>query len=309
VLFEGIGSSLPMARLGTNGRPDRAAYLWLRDHEPGPILELPAGEVDVSRRTFVYGYQTLVHRHRILNGATGYESELQAFVGSVGSPLLDFDRFGEAVEMLRSIGIRNVVVHLDAFEDRALGQATVTAFRNQDAQLEAEAAFPDIVIFRLVPWETERDKAQPAPAANPRPIAPSSFRATVSHGGASLPRAFDGDIRTRWVSGTRQTGHEWIAIDFDEPRDIARVRIRTSRRSFGDFPRHLVIEGDEGGDARTLFEGPVIAQLARGIAADPQNGPLDVWLPPNRVSRLRLRQTGQTRTWFWTIDELSLDER
>jgi hypothetical protein len=33
---------------------------------------------------------------------------------------------------------------------------------------------------------------------------------------------------------------------------------------------------------------------------------VDVALPPNRTTTLRLRQTGETHRWFWSVHELTL---
>ncbi len=316
VLLEGDGGALPLAFLTPHGRPDRAAYEWIRDHEPGPLLELPADQADGGLRTFQYQFQTLVHRRPIVNGASGYQSALQAFVGGPASPLADFDRFGDALRMLRALGVRNIVVHPDAYADRDLAEATLDRLRRDREQTSETAAFPGLVVFRLAPWRSDAgangDAAPPAAAEprEPRAIAAASFRAEASHNSDALGRAFDGDLETRWLTGTRQAGDEWMAIALDRPRDVARVRILTSLRSLGDYPRELIVEVAEGPEPfRPLYRGTVVVQLGQGLVRDPLRGPIDIWLPPNRSARLRIRQVGQTRTWFWAVDELSLWER
>jgi hypothetical protein len=88
------------------------------------------------------------------------------------------------------------------------------------------------------------------------------------------------------------------------------VRILTGARSIGDYPRELVVEAIESaGPPRTLFRGTVVQQLARGLIVDPQQGPVEIPLPPNHAGHLRLRQVGRTRIWFWSVDELQLFER
>ena len=309
VLLEGDGGALPLAYLMPHGRPDGAAYSWIRDHEPGPLLELPAGQAAVGLQTFQYQFQTLVHRQPIVNGASGYESALQAFIGGPASPVVDFDRFGDALRMLRAIGVRTIVFHPDAYADRDLAAATVDALRRDREQASEVAVFPGVVVFRLAPWGGD-DRATPTAVAEPRPIATSSFRAETSHNPDALARAFDDDLETRWLTGTHQAGDEWIAIALDRPRDVARVRILTSRRSLGDYPRELVVEAAAGLEPfRPLYRGTVVVQLGQGLVLDPLRGPIDIPLPPNRITRLRIRQAGQTRTWFWAIDELSFWER
>jgi len=315
ILLEGTGGAMPLAFLTPHGRPDRAAYTWVRDAGEGAVLELPAGELDASFLTYQYEYETLFHHHPIVNGASGYNSVLQAFLGSAASPLVEPAYFDEGLRALRQIGVRTMVVRPQSFADSSVGASIVERLdadlSNGARQVAARAAFPGITAYRLTDWHADpSDVAAPSPEGSGRRISPASFVATSSQAADRLPRAFDGEIETRWVSGERQSGAEWIDVAFDAPRDVARIRILTSDRSIGDYPRELVVEAtDAGGLPVTLFRGSVVALLARGLVNDPLHGPIDIALPPNRTSRVRLRQTGSTRVWFWAVDELTLFER
>jgi hypothetical protein len=59
----------------------------------------------------------------------------------------------------------------------------------------------------------------------------------------------------------------------------------------------------------TLLEHDVLPGLGASFAREPRTPAIDVVLPPNRVRRLRLRPTGKTRVWFWSIDELRVWRR
>ena len=96
---------------------DRAAWEWLRTQAPGPMLELPIGGTPTRVR---YLGATLIHRHPIVNGYSGYGSLLQDFVGI---PFADLDRLDEALTMARGLGIRWLAVHPPDFgRDRADGR-------------------------------------------------------------------------------------------------------------------------------------------------------------------------------------------
>jgi hypothetical protein len=313
VLLEGTGGAMPLAFLKPHGRPDRAAYAWVRDAGPGAVLELPAGELDAVRLTYQYEYQTLFHRHPIVNGASGYNSALHVFLGSAASPIVEPEYFGEALRMLREIGVRTVVVHPAAFADPTAGASIQDLFSRHigrgENQVTSVAMFPGLAVYRLAEWQ-ESPPLTPDPGRSTPAISPASFVATSSQASERLSRAFDGDIETRWVSGERQSGVEWLDLAFDHPRDVARVRILTAERSIGDYPRELVVEAvEDSGIPRTLYRGTIVRQLARGLIADPRQGPIDIPLPPNSASHLRIRQVGKTRVWFWSVDELLLFER
>lgn len=317
ILLEGTGGAMPLAFLTPHGRPDRAAYTWVRDGGAGAVLELPAGELDTTFRTFEYEYQTLFHHRPIVNGASGYNSALQVFLGSAASPLVEADYFSDGLRALRQAGVGTVVVHPQAFADAATSASILERLKRElaagagaSSQVISEAVFPGVVVYRLSAWSDVAGAGGDAGGATGRTIPPARFVATSSHAADRLERAFDGNIETRWVSGERQSGAEWIDIAFDQPRDIARVRILTADRSLGDYPRELIIEAANGtGPPATLYRGTVVQALARGLVADPLHGPIDIPLPPNRTSHLRLRQVGQTRIWFWAVDELLLFER
>jgi hypothetical protein len=153
VLLEGTGGAMPLAFLKPHGRPDFAAYSWVRDAGAGAVLELPAGELDAGLRSFQYEYQTLVHGHAIVNGASGYDSALQLFLGSAASPIVESDYFGDALRMVREIGVRTVVVHPAAFADPSLGASIVDRFgREIGNQVTSSAVFPGLSVYRLAEW-------------------------------------------------------------------------------------------------------------------------------------------------------------
>lgn len=303
ICFEGAPRALPLADVKPHGRPDRAAYTWVRDQEAGAVLELPAGALDARSRAAQYGYQTLFHRHRVVNGFGGYDSPLQTFIGGVGSPLLDIERFGEAVRMIRLIGVRTIVFRADGYADPSVADATLAALRADRAQVVSEATFPGVTVFRLAPAPSDTV----ATVGEAMLVKTGEFQATASHATDLLPRAFDGDPDTRWLTGLHQSGDEWIEIAFAQPRNVARVTILTTTRSLGDYPRELLVEGSDGSDTfAPLFRGSVVVALGEGLARDPRHGPIDIRLPANTTRRLRLRQLGSTRTWFWAVDELQM---
>ena len=141
-----------------------------------------------------------------------------------------------------------------------------------------------------------------------RSIPRRSFTA-MSNAPERLPLAFDGDPDTRWMSEGRQTGDEWIRIEFDSPRDVARVRLDMAERSLGDYPRNLVVVSADGDEVRTLYQGSPLGALMKGLLREPSRAPMEIALPANHTKRLVLRQTGQTHVWFWSIHELTLWER
>ena len=142
-----------------------------------------------------------------------------------------------------------------------------------------------------------------------RPVAPDTFEASASHNQAALARAFDGVPGSRWLTGERQQGREWIELRFADMTNVARVRLDMDRRSFGDYPRGLAIESSsDGREWRPLFEGGVLPQLALSVIREPRAPGIDIVLPPNETRVLRLRTLGPTHRWYWSVHEIRVWE-
>jgi hypothetical protein len=266
------------------------------------VLELPTSNGDPLRE-FRYEYMTLVHEHPVVNGHSGYTSPLIKFFGGPGSPFYEYNHLDAAFAMASALGIRYLVSH----------RGDDVGDQMSAAILRAAAANPELI------WTT-RDFGssilvalpyQPLPPRPPhaRLIPRGTIRATASHSADRLPFAFDGDPDSRWLSGTPQTGNEWIDLQLDGDHDVAFVRMMIGERSFGDYPRRLAIDVAEGAATRTVFEGTVLPRFAQAIIGDGAYPNTDVLLPPNHAHRVRLRQTSTANTFFWSIHELQLWER
>ena len=287
------------------GPDDDQAYAWLRESPPGAVLELPfIGAEPMNTARFMY--RTLQHKHPIVNGRSGYLSPLVHFLRNAASPIHNPERLAEVLPVFRALGVQYIVVHESQFANQQHARLTLEALRGSRDQLFRIAEFGTTTVFWLAEWH-----APPlTDITNLTRIARSEFQVTASHMPQRLEFAFDGDLDTRWLSGQQQTGHEWIEIQFDRPRDLGKVYIEIARRSLGDYPRELLVEvADDGTNFQTLYRGAGMLELMQGFLRDEHRAPIDIRLPPNRTSTLRLRQTGQAAPWYWSIHELTLWER
>jgi hypothetical protein len=271
------------------------------------VIELPILEWSIAP-TLTFQYATLMHGHPIVNGYSGYGSTLQEFLGGPASPFNDPAAIGDALDVLRAVGVRYIVAHPRDYADQSFGAEIAAAIRSHDDVASETFRSEDVVAFTL------RGMAGPVaetgvPSAQQR-LGPADFHATASDANDRLPLAFDGDGDTRWLTGRAQNGDEWIALHFDRPRDVARLDLEVAARSFGDYPRALTIESaGEDGAATVLYRGPMIVPYARALATGRPLPAIALALPPNRTTTLTIRQTGRTRRWFWSIHELAIFER
>ena len=288
----------------------QAAQTWLRTSPPGAVLSLPAighrqGGSESDLRAM---YATLTHRHPVMNGVSGFFPPLYWFFYYSGAleSFNDYD-YGDVLRGLRALGVRYVIVQTDpALVDAAKGRATSRAIRRQPDQIVTTRDFRGATVFELPPW----DGAPSASAPERPPMSRSGLTAATSHSPDELIYAFDGDTETRWLSGRPQAGYESITIQLDNPTDVSHIRLTVGRFSFGDYPRHLIIESTANGQTwETLHSGRGFERLLLGAVPVDGVSFMDFPLPPNTSRLIRLRQTGSTPMFYWSFHEVELWER
>jgi hypothetical protein len=300
IVIEGWAAPMPTAAFDPRGYSlDRNVYEYLRESPPGAILELPIALED-SEREVRYQYLTLIHGHPIVNGHSGYVSPLLSFLGGGHSPFREVDNLGAAMAMLRGVGVRYLVLHT---ADDAL-EFPPGRFLDHRDQIEAVRTFRRAAVITL-------REAAPVAAGVPEghPVESSALHVRASHSPERLALALDGDPETRWLSATRQSGDEWIDIEFDRPLDVSGIEMVLASRSFGDYPRRLAVDVVDETGRHTAFDDTVLPQFAAGLIKDGNYPGIEVRLAPNHARAVRLRQLGTTRSFFWSIHELRVWER
>ena len=306
VVGEGYGGPMPMVPFEPHAdADDYAAYEWLLTSVPGAVLELPLGRREPMTTYYNTRYQfaTLQHGHPVVNGFSGYSTPLFRYLNDLKSPLLELNHYRNLLRGFRSLGVRYIVVHEELYGNRTDTLATIDAIRNQKNQLVGELEFGQTTVFWLAGWDNPSDDRD----GDLHELPISLSQVTTSHRNERWYRAVDGDRNTRWQNGRRQSGNEWIEIRFDRPQDVGLVQLGMQDVSLADYPRRLVVESvDAQGTVHRLYRGGVMVQLLEGLVRDWRWITLDIPLAPNQTRVLRIRQTAQTRNWYWSIHELSL---
>ncbi len=307
IVAEGWSAPIRLAAFDANGREaERPLYSWLAGKPPGGVLELPIKSWDVAP-TLTYQYATLFHHHQIVNGYSGYGSTMQAWLGGSASPLRELATMGTTIDALRAAGIRFVIVHRDDFDDQNFADLTMSRLRELGPQIADIKNAGSATAFELI---VAGSQSAPLDQTHLTPIPSSQIHATASDGDADrLALAFDRDPDSRWFSGHAQRGDEWIRLDFDRPAHVAGIRLRLAGRSLGDYPRNLRIESiDEQGHASALRSSPVLTELTQGLLLDGDYPWIDVSVPPSVApsKAIVLKQTGTTRSWYWSVHEIEV---
>ena len=126
---------------------------------------------------------------------------------------------------------------------------------------------------------------------------------------SSIPtRTCSRSLRTCSASPSQpQAGNESITIQLDQPTDVSHLRLTVGRLS---YPRHLIIESTADGRTwETLHSGRGFERLLPGAVPVDRLSFMDFPLPPNTSRLIRLRQTGSTPMFYWSMHEIELWSR
>jgi hypothetical protein len=246
-----------------------------------------------------------MHGHPIVNGMSGYDTPLLRLFREAYAPLFDADRPAAVVRMLRALGVRYVVVHVDDYsmpqladEEHRLALGTLRA----SGQLVGERRFLDAYAFELEP-----PLAPPTAEPTVR-VESAAMTVSTSDAGDRAKNLLDGDVDTRWFG--RQDGTSWIEVDLARPCDVARVELTLAERSIADYPRELQVEATDGhGVTRTLYDAVPYAEFITAFVRDPRYPRMTIALPSNQTTALTIRETGQAAGRWWSVHEVELWQR
>jgi len=275
VFFVVESTALPY-RLEPHRDAPPEVYRWLRDAEPGPIVELPFKVVDTR-----YMFWARHHNFRpMLNGDSGFipmsHQWLKVALGRFPSP--------DAIAALRHLEVRYVVLHLGAFRKPALLRLLSGIETQREALLPVRDFGTDIV-FEVVPNATRSKLSAEAAAA--------LVSVPVS---GSIAALFDRVTAEPFEA--KETILE-LEVELEELTEVAGLRFH-----YGPVPRTPVVAFELFFDDANAVSGrpgtrgaeppdwPAVAALIEGLIETPLNGTQTISLDPFETTRLRLKLRG-----------------
>lgn len=272
-------------------RPDAAeVHLPLRDY----------GFLDAVRAS----YLTVQHRAPLVDAGGPHWKELREFLDGGASPMAEAGQVADTLAALQSVGIRRLVIHRAQLETPAAADAVVDAARSLGKRVKDVRTEGPNVVVSLGDVRFPRVNT-----SSWREVPPASMRLSASHEAGALPGAVDRSRGTEWNSNVRQTGTEWIRIDFDRPRTLAGVQLDITSEAMVRYPRRLRVEAVTSVGTQTVFEGSVLPSLLRGVLVDPPTTAVVLPVDLADVQAVVLRQTGESPSWGWAVRELRVFEQ
>ncbi len=130
--------------------------------------------------------------------------------------------------------------------------ATYPLLRQPSRTIAGGLADP-IILTTVLAWDADGTWAwrlkdidpRPPPAPNLTLLDPKAFDMRASHEPSRLPLIFDANLDTRWLTGERQAGTEWVEVRLPRPAHLRRLEIVGGGRSVLDYPQRLRIDSTD----------------------------------------------------------------
>ena len=285
VAAEGWPHRVPVAAAPTlpSCAPDAAA-------NPVAYLQLPLGDL---YRDIAALHRGLSRHLPVINGYSGY---LPPHYHALATGLAESDR--ALLDDLGALGPIEVGVLRDEDPDGK----TADFVSGYPGARELSGCGATLRMFQLPATRRVAAATGGHPPGPPLPIA--SLASTSMFGPATLPRATDGDIRSRWE--IPQIRDEVLSVDLGQAHRTGELTMALGRFS-ADFPRTLRIEYSEDGVTWTVIrDGPTYREAFWAAVGDPLRVPLRFPLGGVTARYLRLTQHGRDRFFNWSIAELTI---
>ena len=306
IVWEGYGGPVFVFRPSMASADGHAAATeWLAGQPPGALLNLPMFTLG-ERFDMHNQYAVLQHRHPTINGVSRLTTPLMEWLSGSSSPLVVPELLPDAVPFLRGLGVRYILLCPNAFRDRGIADRLMDTLA-RDATVHERGRFGEAIA-----WEVDPPAQRPAEEPGLKALLPVTLTMSASHNADRASRAIDGNHHSRWLTGRPQDGSEWIAIDFDRPRKLARIDFVIHPRSVSHIPRliEIVAAGPLSGSMGTVvYRGPILQEVGRGWRLSPDLPTASIALPGQLTTRVMIHQRGHGSPWFWAIDDLVLWER
>ena len=188
------------------------------------------------------------------------------------------------------------MIPMNTYDDKWIADVlsySRNSFGNSGAFVKPEqvAKIRESTKERKTPWTMkELDEIVPQKLENRK-----AWKLTSSHVKKSpVANAIDGNLGTRWDTGTYQTPGMWFQVELPAPTKIGGILLDAAG-SNNDYPRgYKVTVSDDGETWSTPVEGKGTQALT------------NIYLDMPVATHIRIEQTGKVGNKYWSIHELNI---
>jgi len=145
---------------------------------------------------------------------------------------------------------------------------------------------------RSDPWTPEELRAAVPQALANR----SQWHVTASHNPSVAQQAVDGDMNTRYDTGSYQAPGQWFQIELPEETKVNALELDAAASAY-DYPRGYQVQLSSDGQN---WSEPV----ARGLGK--KKARTEIEFKPANTRFIRITQTGAEKGVYWSIHEMEI---
>ena len=174
----------------------------------------------------------------------------------------------------------------------AVGSYVRNSFGNKSSTLTKEevAKVRKDIAARSTPWTADELRAFGPPTVANR----GQWKLNASHNAASVAKAVDGVMETRYDTRTPQVPGMWVEVELPQLTEVSGIRLEHGS-SGGDYPRGYLVQSSEDG-----------SNWKDVSAGEGKAGVMEIRFDSRKLKAIRVTQTGSAKGSYWSIHELEL---
>ena len=174
----------------------------------------------------------------------------------------------------------------------AVGSYVRNSFGNKSSTLTKEevAKVRKDIAARSTPWTADELRAFGPPTVANR----GQWKLNASHNAASVAKAVDGVMETRYDTRTPQVPGMWVEVELPQLTEVSGIRLEHGS-SGGDYPRGYLVQSSEDG-----------SNWKDVSAGEGKAGVMEIRFDSRKLKAIRVTQPGSAKGSYWSIHELEL---
>ena len=299
ILIEYASMPLPLKTVPVK-REIPEVYQWLAAKKEKAVvveLPLPYAEKGVGLTECFRVYYSAYHWKNIVNGYSGYFPQIYNELCRRWKEL----PVAQNIADLQTLGVNLIIVHTADLSPKEIKQV-LAELEDLKIDIQTVAIFGTDYVLAVPPGMSAPAEFGWKDRAKLLSKAGWSVESNIHQKMAGY--AIDGSLETRWESGPQKNGL-YFSLDLKKPESVRGISLKLGRSSM-DYPRGYVAEiSTDGvrwekvaGQEKTIL--PILAFL------NPRDLSLDIALGSKEARFIRITDTGQDPTYYWSIHEIEI---
>ncbi|MEO5822183.1 MAG: hypothetical protein ABIT71_16890 [Vicinamibacteraceae bacterium] len=283
VVADGYAGPLTMAPFEARGSAeDRRVHAWMASEGPGPVMHLPIADADLRPEVanasvqLTFHYATLLHGQPTVTGGTDFMPRLGRWLHGEGSPFRTPMDAVDALDVLRRLGIRYVLLHRDEFRSPMDAESYEARLLRATRHIRRTDTFETMLVIELHDPLPRLDASAPPPGRGP----PQRLQCRYLDAGVPDPQGADParpTVAATWACPVPAGSIEAVRWTFDVTRPES-------------WPARLRVEA---AGAVLLPDFSLTSRLADAMVTRPASAPqISVPLPVPGATTLLVRTWG-----------------